>query len=445
MLMRPARIIAAKRDREILSDAQIQAFVRGLVDESWSEGQVAALAMAILLNGMSREETACLTRAMTHSGPVLDWADADFSGPVLDKHSTGGVGDKVSLLLAPIMAACGGVVPMISGRGLAHTGGTLDKLESIPGYDVAPSRDQCLSVLKTAGCVIIGASAELAPADRRLYAIRDVTATVESIPLITASILSKKLAAGLQGLVMDIKLGNGAFMRQLGDARALANSLVDVAGEAGLPCRALITDMNQVLGHSVGNALEVAECLSFLLGAHRDPRLLEVTLALAAQLLELGGLAVNPGDGYVRALDALESGRAAESFARMVAGLGGPADVLSKPALPVAPVQRDLLAPVDGVIVAMDTQRLGLAVLGLGGGRRHVGDAVDGRVGLTGVLPVGARVQVGQPLLRVHAASPSQAQQALDEALAAITLDEDRGQGEVLALAPVLIEVIRRT
>jgi thymidine phosphorylase len=435
--MLASEIIRSKRDRLALSEPQIQAFVAGLVDQSWSEGQVAALAMAILLNGMDRSECAALTRAMTRSGQVLDWSDAGLAGPVLDKHSTGGVGDKVSLLLAPIVAACGGVVPMISGRGLGHTGGTLDKLQALPGYDIAPPRSQLLRVLRQAGCAIVGASAELAPADRRLYAIRDITATVESLPLITASILSKKLAAGLQGLVMDVKLGNGAFMGHLAEARALAGSLVEVAAAAGLPCRALITDMNQVLGRSAGNALEVAESIAFLTGAEREPRLLALTLALAAQLLQLGGLAPTLAAGQALAEAALTSGRAADCFARMVAGLGGPADVLADAGLAVAPVQIDLAAPRDGVLAAMDTRAIGLVVVALGGGRRRAGDAVDARVGLSHVRPLGTLLRAGEPLLRVHAADAAAAQQALQALRAALTLAD-----VAPAVGPVVIEAL---
>ena len=255
--MLPAEAIALKRDGGKLSAAQITHFVDGLASGGWSDAQAGAMAMAIVLRGMDHAETVQLTRAMTHSGDVLDWRDAALDGPVLDKHSTGGVGDKVSLMLAPIVAACGGVVPMISGRGLGHTGGTLDKLESLPGYNVNPPPELLLKTLREAGCAIVGASASLAPADRRLYAIRDVTATVESLPLITASILSKKLAAGLQGLVLDVKCGSGAFMTTIAQAQALAHSLVTVARGAGLPAQALITDMNQVLGRTAGNALEV--------------------------------------------------------------------------------------------------------------------------------------------------------------------------------------------
>ena len=430
-------LIRVKRDGGTLSQAQIQSFVQGLVDETWSEGQVAAMAMAILLKGMTRSECVALTQAMTHSGSVLNWADAGLAGPVLDKHSTGGVGDKVSLLLAPIVAACGGVVPMVSGRALSHTGGTLDKLEALPGYAVAPPREQLLRVLREAGCAIFGASADLAPADRRLYAIRDVTATVESVPLITASILSKKLAAGLQALVLDVKLGNGAFMHRLDDARTLARSLVEVAGAAGLPCRALITDMDQVLGLTAGNALEVAESLDFLTGTVREPRLLALTLALSAQLLQLGGLAPTLAVGQALAEAALSSGRAAECFARMVAGLGGPADVLTDARLPAAPVQVDLVAPRDGVIASMDARALGLVVVELGGGRRRAGDTIDPRVGLSDIRPLGSLLRAGDPLLRVHAASAAQAQAACQSLLASITLADDAPP-----VGPVVIETL---
>ena len=436
-MMLPAEIIRTKRDHRPLAEAQIQAFVRGLTDESWSEGQVAALAMAVLLNGMDRAECVALTRAMMHSGQVLRWDDAGLQGPVLDKHSTGGVGDKLSLVLAPIVAACGGVVPMVSGRGLGHTGGTLDKMQALPGYDVAPSADQLRAVLRQAGCAIIGASADVAPADRRLYAIRDVTATVESVPLITASILSKKLAAGLGSLVMDVKLGNGAFMQDLAQARALADSLVTVAAGAGLPCRALITDMNQVLGLTAGNALEMAESIDFLTGKAQEPRLRELTLALAAQMLHGAGLADSLAAGLALAEAALRDGRAAECFARMVAGLGGPSDVLADAQLTAAPVVIDLPAPRDGVLAAMDTRAIGLAVVSLGGGRRRASDAVDPRVGFSELRPLGTVLRAGEPLMKVHAASAADAEAASQAVLAAITLAE-----RAAPAGPVVIEAL---
>jgi thymidine phosphorylase len=439
MPMLAQEIIRSKRDGGTLSVAQIEAFVHGLVDRSWSEGQVAALAMAVCLRGMDRAECVALTRAMTHSGQVLDWRGAKLRGPVLDKHSTGGVGDKVSLVLAPIVAACGGVVPMISGRGLGHTGGTLDKLASLPGYTVAPSRAVLLRVLREAGCAIVGASARVAPADRRLYAVRDVTATIESVPLITASILSKKLAAGLQGLVMDVKVGNGAFCADLASARALANSLVEVAQGARLPTQALITDMNQVLGTSAGNALEVREAIDILTGVVQEPRLLDVTVALAVRMLRLGALAPDDVDAERRVRHALASGAAAECFARMVAGLGGPGDVLAKGGarLPQAPVQRAVPAPRSGVLAATDTRAMGLAVVALGGGRRRASDVVDLRVGFDAVLPLGCAVRVGEPLAIVHAASDGAAEVGVIAVLAAMRVED---QGEVIG--PVVVDVV---
>jgi thymidine phosphorylase len=411
-------IIRIKRDGGTLSDAQIQSFVAGLVDHGWSEGQAAAMAMAIFLRGLSAGETVALTRAMTHSGEVLAWPAADWPGPVLDKHSTGGVGDKVSLMLAPILAACGAIVPMISGRGLGHTGGTLDKFDSIPGYQTAPSVDTLRSALRAAGCAIIGQTAALAPADRRLYAIRDVTATVESIPLITASILSKKLAAGLQGLVMDVKCGNGAFADTPEMALALARSIVRVANGAGLPTRALVTDMNQVLGHAAGNAVEVLEAVHYLRGEHRAPRLHQVTRRLCAEALQIGGLAADEPAALARVDAVLASGAALEHFAKMVAALGGPADFCGRPAhyLSAAPVRREVPALRDGWVQAKATRDIGLAVVELGGGRRLASDRIDHRVGFSGLLSIGQPVARGQPLAIVHAASEDAA------AMAAATL-----------------------
>ncbi|WP_414654496.1 thymidine phosphorylase [Ideonella sp.] len=417
-MLLPQEVIRTKRDGHALSAAEVRAFVEGLAapeadPRRWTEAQAAAMAMAVLLRGMDDAETAMLTQAMADSGERLRWAELDLPGPVLDKHSTGGVGDKVSLMLAPIVAACGGFVPMISGRGLGHTGGTLDKLAALPGYQLMPEPAVLRRVLREAGCAIVGATSALAPADKRLYAIRDVTATVESLPLIVASILSKKLAAGLQALVMDVKVGNGAFCPDLGAAQPLAQALVRVARAAGLPTRALLTDMNQVLGHHAGNALEVREAIDFLTARSREPRLLEVTLALAGEMLHLGRLADTPQAGEVRARDALASGHAAEAFARMVAALGGPRDVLADAQLPQAPVQRPLAATIDGHVAVVDTRALGLEVVQLGGGRRRAEDLIDLRVGLADVVPPGQLVHRGQPLLWVHAASENAADAAL--------------------------------
>lgn len=415
-------LIATKRDRRALAREEIHAFVDGLVGGAWSDAQCGAMAMAILLNGMDEAETLALTDAMARSGEVLDWRREGLEGPLLDKHSTGGVGDKVSLVLAPVVAACGGTVPMISGRGLGHTGGTLDKLEALPGYRVNPPRDVLLQALRTAGCAIVGASERLAPADRRLYAIRDVTATVESVPLIVASILSKKRAAGLDALVLDVKFGSGAFMPERARAQALADALVRTAVAGGLACDALLTPMDQVLGTQAGNALEVRESIDLLVHGRGDARLRDVTLALAARLLCLGGLHADEETARAAAEHALTSGAAAERFARMVAALGGPPDVLRDARLPLAPVQRAVPAHRDGSVVAIDVRALGLAIVELGGGRRRGGDAIDPRVGLADVLPLGARVQAGDALLVVHAASDAAAQAAAHAVQAAFTL-----------------------
>ncbi len=436
--MLPQEIIRTKRDGGALSPAQIQAFVDGLAGtgaQRWGDSQAAALAMAILLRGMDTAETVALTHAMTGSGEVLQWDRARLHGPVLDKHSTGGVGDKVSLMLAPMVAACGAVVPMISGRGLGHTGGTLDKLEALPGYNVDPDRASLHTVLRECGCAIVGASAALTPADRRLYAIRDLTATVESVPLITASILSKKLAAGLQGLVLDVKCGSGAFASTLQNARELAHSLVSVATGAGLPARAVITSMDQVLGHTAGNALEMQEAIAFLTGALREPRLLEVTLVLGEQMLQLGGLAATLPEARAALLRALDGGAAADRFARMVAGLGGPADVLHHAGLARAPVCCDVPAPRAGWLAHLDVRALGLAVVALGGGRAVPGQPVDPRVGLSQVLPLGAEVLAGQPLAQVHAADAVAAQTAVAAVQRACQISDEQPAATTLVLA----------
>jgi thymidine phosphorylase len=426
--MLPTEIIRSKRDGGVLAADQIAAFVRGLVSGAWSDAQVGALAMAIVLRGMDTTETVALTDAMTHSGEVLDWSREAFAGPVLDKHSTGGVGDKVSLVLAPLLAACGAVVPMVSGRGLGHTGGTLDKLEALPGFTVDLPRPRLAAQLHAAGCAIVGAGPTLAPADRRLYAVRDVTATVESVPLIVASILSKKRAAGLQALVMDVKCGRGAFCPTPQTARTLAHALVDVAGGAGLPTLALVTDMDAVLGRAAGHALEVAEALVLLRGERRDDpalvRLRELCLRLAAEALVLGGLATGATAAYRLAASRLDGGDAAERFARMVAAQGGPSDVLRAPGLPEAPLRCPVPAPRAGVVGEIDVRSLGLAVVELGGGRRRPGDGVDPRVGLDGVCRPGEPVDAGQPLAWVHAADADAAAQAVRAVQAAMPVGD---------------------
>jgi thymidine phosphorylase len=417
-----SEVIRRKRDGHALTGEEIGFLVGGITDGSLSDAQVGALAMALFLRGMEKDERVALTSAMTHSGEVLKW---DLDRPVLDKHSTGGVGDKVSLMLAPIVAACGGAVPMISGRGLGHTGGTLDKLDSVPGYDTRPDVPRLQRVVDEVGCAIVGQTAEVAPADRRLYAIRDATGTVESLPLIVASILSKKLAAGLDALVMDVKFGSGAFLPAREDAEELARALVEVAGGAGLPTVALLTDMDEVLGTTAGNAVEVREAIDYLTGT-REPRLHEVTLALAASLIEQGGLAE---DGRAPAQKALESGAAAERFAAMVAALGGPTDLMEAPErhLAAAPVVRAVDAPGPGVVMRMDCRAVGLVVTGLGGNRRREDDVIDPAVGLTDIAPVGAAVGPDRPLAMVHARDRA----AADEAEAALQAAIDVGEATV--------------
>lgn len=426
MAMLPQEIIRRKRDGKALGAADIASFVAGIAPGTVTEGQIAALAMAVFFNGMSRAEAVALTLAMRDSGDVLDWSD--LPGPVTDKHSTGGVGDNVSLMLAPIVAACGAYVPMISGRGLGHTGGTLDKMDSIPGYVSQPDNALFRKTVLEAGCAIIGQTANLAPADKRFYGIRDVTATVESVPLITASILSKKLSAGLQSLVLDVKVGNGAFMEKSRDATALATSLVEVANGAGLKTSALLTDMNQPLATAAGNAVEVQNAVDFLTGDRRDKRLERVTLELAADMLVSAGLAASIQDGTAKAERALQSGRATEVFARMVAALGGPGDFVERPKhyLPVAPLRREVRATSAGFVTGIETRDVGMAVVALGGGRTRPQDPVDHAVGLTELLPVGARVEKNDPLAVVLARDEASADRAVANVVACYRVGDSK-------------------
>ncbi|HEY1569005.1 MAG TPA: thymidine phosphorylase [Solirubrobacteraceae bacterium] len=439
--MLTAELIRRKRDGAELSAEEISELVSGITDGSVSDAQVGALAMAIFLRGMTAPERVALTGAMTRSGEVLEWGDAGLAGPVLDKHSTGGVGDKVSLLLAPIVAACGAAVPMISGRGLGHTGGTLDKLEAIPGYNVVPSPELLRTAVARVGCAIVGQTASLAPADRRLYAVRDATGTVESIPLIVGSILSKKLAAGLDALVMDVKVGSGAFLPDAESARELARAIVDVARGNGLPTAALLTDMNQVLGRTAGNAVEVRESIDHLTGAARDERLREVTLALSAELLVLGGVFGDATDARAAADTALDGGAAAERFAAMVAELGGPSDLMEAPDrhLRAAPVVRAVEPAQAGTLSEVDVRAVGVAVVALGGGRMRESDSVDHSVGFTEVAALGERVGPGErPLALVHARDEASAEQAADALRQAVTLGDGPERSE-----PIVLEVLR--
>ena len=407
-------IICRKRDRGELSEAEIGRFVAGLSDASLPAEQVSALAMAIFLNSMTAKETGALTRAMARSGQVIDWRTEALGGPIVDKHSTGGVGDKVSLVLAPIAAACGCFVPMVSGRGLGHSGGTLDKMDSIPGYRSKPDLATFKQVVKTTGCAIIGQTDDIAPADRRLYAIRDVTGTVESIPLITASILSKKTAEGAEALVMDVKTGSGAFMTTLVQARDLAASILATGRHIGLEVSALITDMSEVLGYSAGNAVEVAESVQYLTSPRREPRLDEVVKGCCEQMLVVTGLARTAAEARQRVEAALDSGRAAEVFGRMVTALGGPADFLERAGhyLPQAPVTLPVYPDAEGYLSAVDVRAIGNAIIVLGGGRRKADDQLDLSVGFTQVVPTGTRLDLQTPLCVVHATSAEAAQAA---------------------------------
>ncbi|HQZ13855.1 MAG TPA: thymidine phosphorylase [Devosia sp.] len=421
MVFLPQEVIARKRDGAALTPREINDFIAGFADGSVSHAQAASFAMAVFFRDMNLGERVALTEAMRDSGTVLDWSGLD--GPAVDKHSTGGVGDNVSLMLGPILAACGVYVPMISGRGLGHTGGTLDKFDSIPGYTTQPDNALFRKVVQDVGVAIIGQTADLAPADKLLYSIRDVTATVESIPLITASILSKKLAAGLNALILDVKTGSGAFMPTPETSRALAESLVQVANGAGLRTGALITDMNEPLATAAGNALEVRNAVDFLTGAHRDPRLVEVTLALCAAALELAGFS---GHARKAVEDALSSGMATERFSRMVAALGGPKDFVERmdAHLVPAPIVRDIFAPVFGTIAEIDTRGVGMAVVALGGGRRLPTDKIDHAVGFDRLLGIGAKVDAKTPLARLHARDEASAADATERLIAAYKLGD---------------------
>jgi thymidine phosphorylase len=405
-------VIRTKRDGGTLSDAQIQFFVKGLTDHSIPAEQVSALAMAIFLNSMTFDEAGKLTLAMARSGSVLKWRDLDLDGPVVDKHSTGGVGDKVSFMLAPIAAACGCYVPMISGRGLGHTGGTTDKAEAIPGYNTAPDFAAFRRVVKDIGCAIIGQTADLAPADRRLYSVRDVTGTVESVPLITASILSKKIAAGLDALVMDVKVGSGAFMPTPERAHNLAESIISTAAMANLKTHVLITDMNEVLGRTAGNALEIDETVRYLRNDKREPRLDEVVLGLCAEMLIATGIESDRAAALARCDEAVSSGRALEIFGKMVAALGGPSDFVenSERYLVKANIVRPIHA--EGYLTTVNTRGVGNAIIELGGGRRRVGEALDLSVGFSEIASIGTALDSNTPLAVVHAADEADAAKA---------------------------------
>lgn len=434
--MLPQEVIAAKRDGQALNREQIEFFIAGITNGAVSGEQAAAFAMAVYFQKMELSERVMLTEAMRDSGDVLRW---DLPGPVLDKHSTGGVGDNVSLMLAPALAVCGAYVPMISGRGLGHTGGTLDKFDAIPGYETQPDIDTLKRVTSEVGCAIIGQTGDVAPADKRLYGIRDVTATVESVDLITASILSKKLAAGLEGLVLDVKCGSGAFMDSLPKARELAESLVRVANDAGCRTSALITDMNEPLARAAGNALEMQNAVDFLTGKEIDNRLWDVTVALGAELLANAGLASSSDNGAEMMLDALQSGKAAERFGKMVSALGGPTDFVEKAEgyLEKAPLVAEIYAEKSGFVQAVETKGVGMAVVALGGGRTKSSDPIDYAVGLDWLAGVGQHVDGEQPIARVHARDEAALEEAKSRVIAAYEIGE-----AVPDEAPLILERI---
>ena len=426
-------IIRKKRNGQALSKEEIQFFVDGITNNNVSEGQIAAFGMAVYFNDMNMDERVAITTAMRDSGMVLNWDSMNFDGPVVDKHSTGGVGDVISLMLGPMTAACGGYVPMISGRGLGHTGGTLDKFDAIPGYQTEPDSEQFRKVVKDVGVAIIGQTGDLVPADKRFYSIRDNTATVESISLITASILSKKLACGLDALAMDVKVGSGAFMPTYEASEELARSITAVANGAGTKTTALLTDMNQVLASCAGNAVEVKEAVDFLTGKYRNPRLYEVTMGLCQEMLVLGGLAENEAAARDKLNTALDSGKAAEIFGKMVSGLGGPADFVEAydKYLPEASIIRPVYADTTGFAHSMDTRELGLAVVTLGGGRRKPGDTLDYSVGLTNVCALGDEINTDKPLAVVHAQSEAAFEEAAAAVKGAIQLSDTQPEKQV--------------
>lgn len=435
--MLPQEIICKKRNKQQLSTTEIQEFIRGVTDGSIMDAQIAALTMAVFLNGMTAEETRDLTLAMRDSGNTLNWNM--LNGPVVDKHSSGGVGDKVSLMLAPMLAACGAYVPMISGRGLGHTGGTLDKFDSIPGYKTVPDNALFQKTVKDVGCAIIGQTGNLAPADKKIYAVRDVCGTVESIELITASILSKKLAAGLQYLVMDLKCGNGAFMSNIDSARKLAKSIVSVSNKAGTRTTALLTDMNQVLGYTVGNALEMQEAVDFLKNKNVDRRLYEVTISLCAELLSNAKLAKSEDDARQQLQKALTSGKALEIFARMISALGGPADFCDQPQHYLA--QAQIIRPVyslrKGYVSAIQTRNIGLALIELKGGRIRTDQSLDYATGFSSFCQIGDLVDLHKPLCFVHAQTEADFERAAQNILNNITISEQPAQQ-----TPAIIEKI---
>ncbi|MEI6896384.1 MAG: thymidine phosphorylase [Psychromonas sp.] len=432
MTLLAQEVIAKKRDGNVLSAREINFFIQGITDKSITDSQIAAFAMATYFQDMNMDERILLVSAMRDSGQVLDWSNLHLNGPIVDKHSTGGVGDVTSLMIGPLIAACGGYVPMISGRGLGHTGGTLDKLDAIPGYQTNVDTHKFRKTIQDVGVAIIAQSGDLAPADKRFYAIRDITATVESIPLITASILSKKLASGLDALVMDVKTGSGAFMPTYESATDLANSIATVANGAGCKTTALLTNMNQVLASSAGNATEVQEAVNFLTAKGSNPRLYKITMALCCEMLLLSGLAQTENEANIKLQTVLENGKAAEVFSKMVAALGGPTDFIEKSEfyLPKANIIRPVYATQSGFVSAMNTREIGMAVVKMGGGRTTPSDSLDYAVGFSHFISLGEAVDPGTALAMIHANNETQWQASEKIIQQAITYSEQQAKPE---------------
>jgi pyrimidine-nucleoside phosphorylase len=432
--MRAVDIIRAKRDGETLTREAIEAFIGGLADGSWQDYQVSALLMAIVLRGMTADETAWLTDAMVRSGTRVDLSQ--IPGPKVGKHSTGGVGDKVSIVLAPLVAACGVVVPKMSGRGLGHTGGTLDKLEAIPGYRVALSLEEFVAILQRVGCCLVSQTKDIAPADKKLYGLRDVTATVESIPLISASVMSKKLAEGSSALVLDVKCGSGAFMKTQADATALAHSLVAIGTAHGVRTEAFITSMDAPLGRAVGNALEVTECVDTLAG--RGPEDVEiVVIRLASRMVQLGS-AASDTEAELRVREALRSGAALAKFAEMISAQGGDAEIVRDPSRMAPAAHRHVVqAGASGFIVRLDAERVGRSSMLLGAGREKVGDTIDLGAGILVDRKPGDAVRAGDAVLELRYNHDRRLEEAIQLAEAAIEIGSAPPEPRPLVLGHV--------
>ena len=424
--MLPQEIIRKKRNKETLSKEEIEFLIKGISSGTIADVQAASFTMAAFLNGLNKDETLHLTLAMRDSGEKISFDDID--APIVDKHSTGGVGDKVSLMLAPMLASCGVYVPMIAGRGLGHTGGTLDKLDSIEGYNTKADVAIFKKTVKNVGCAIIGQTASLAPADKKLYAIRDVCATVESIPLITASILSKKLSAGLKYLVMDIKCGNGAFMENAKRARELASSIVDVANGANTKTTALLTDMDSVLGTTIGNVLELKEALDYLKGKNPDKRLHEVTMALCQELLVNCGIAKNIANAKGLLQKSIDKGYAFERFVKMAVSLGANKDILEdyENKLPTAKYIEPIYAKTSGYVSKIDTRSIGLGVIMLGGGRTHPEQNINYTTGFTSFCQIGDKIDEKTPLCYIHAENKDKIKEVSNLVKDAITISDKK-------------------